>query len=245
MTGAIKLWAAALIAALTITRANAADLTPVPEPLPPPAPTFFVHVGGLGAFYQPPDAQSTGGGFLKAIPLGPLGTATLSNVAIRPSYTLGLEVGYFVTPNWALALSAGVPPRIIIKATDFNFTNALGTNLVGSGRVGPLMGLIQYHLTQFGAIQPYFGAGAAYVVLFDNTSDGILTNFGIDSTFSFVVQGGVDYMLTQNWGVYLDVKKLIYLNPNFQGDLLNTGIHIRTLGKIDPWVLGTGVTFKF
>ena len=135
MTGAIKLWAAALIAALAITRANAADLTPVPEPLPPPAPMFFVHVGALGAFYQPPDAQSTGGGFLKAIPLGPLGTATLSNVAIRPSYTLGLEVGYFVTPNWALALSAGVPPRIIIKATDFNFTNALGTNLVGSGRV--------------------------------------------------------------------------------------------------------------
>ena len=45
-------------------------------------------------------------------------------------------------------------------------------------------------------------------------------------------------MLTQNWGVYVDVKKLIYLNPNFQGDLLNTGIHIRTLGKIDPWVAG-------
>src|SRR5450631_1478504 len=106
MTGTTKLWAAALIAAFAITSAEAADLTPVPEPLPPPAPIFFVHVGALGAFYPPPDAQTTGGGFLKSIPT-PFGNAVLSNVAIRPSYTLGLEAGYFITPNWAVALSAG------------------------------------------------------------------------------------------------------------------------------------------
>ncbi|HEY4846762.1 MAG TPA: OmpW family outer membrane protein [Methylocella sp.] len=248
MTGAIRIWAAAFIAALTITRADAADLTPTPEPLPPAPPIFYVHVGALGAFYTPPDAQSTGGGFLKAIPV--LGTtARLDNVSIRPSYTVGLEAGYFITPNWAVALSAGVPPPIVIKATGFHVdgfnTNPLGTNLVGSGRVGPLMALLQYHLTQFGALQPYFGAGAAYVVLFANTSDGILSNFSIDSTFSFVVQGGFDYMLTQNWGVFVDLKRLIYLNPNFQGDLLNTDIHIKTLGKIDPWVASAGITFKY
>ncbi len=55
MTGAIRIWAAAFIAALAITRADAADLTPPPEPLPPPPPIFFVHVGALGAFYQPPE----------------------------------------------------------------------------------------------------------------------------------------------------------------------------------------------
>ncbi len=250
MTGAIRIWAAAVIAALAITRADAADLTPTPEPLPPPPPIFFVHVGALGAFYSPPDAQSTGGGFLKAIPT-PLGVATLNNVAIRPSYTIGLEAGYFITPNWAIAFSAGVPPPIVIKATAFSATKLLGTNLLGSGRVGPLMALVQYHLTQFGAFQPYVGAGAAYVVMFANTSDGILSNFGIDSTFSFVVQGGADYMLgafgLPNWGVFADVKKLIYLNPNFEGNLLsiNPPIHIRTLGKIDPWVLSAGLTFKY
>src|SRR6202023_4078568 len=148
MTGAIRIWAAAFIAALAITRADAADLTPTPEPLPLAPPIFFVHVGALGAFYSPPDAQSTGGGFLKSIPT-PLGVnATLDNVSIRPSYTLGLEAGYFITPNWAVALSAGVPPRLIIKATNFNLTNALGRNLLGTVRYGPLMGLVQYHLTQ-------------------------------------------------------------------------------------------------
>src|SRR3984893_15018314 len=119
MTGAIRIWAAAFIAALTITRADAADLTPTPEPLPPAPPIFYVHVGALGAFYTPPDAQWTAGGFLKAIPV--LGTtARLDNVSIRPSYTVGLEAGYFITPNWAVALSACVPPPIVIKATGFH-----------------------------------------------------------------------------------------------------------------------------
>jgi outer membrane protein len=259
MTGAIRIWAAAFIAALAITRADAADLTPTPEPLPPAPPIFFLHVGALGVFYTPPDAQSTGGGFLKAIPVTtpggvPLGiTATLDNVSIRPSYTLGLEAGYFITPNIALALSAGVPPPIVIKATNLSVgglpPNFLGTNLLGSGRVGPLTALLQYHFTNFGDFQPYFGAGASYVVLFGNNSVGILSNFTIDSTFAFAVQGGADYMLTglglPNWGVYVDVKKLIYLNPNFQGNLLNTPVHVKTLGKIDPWLVGTGITFKY
>jgi outer membrane protein len=248
MTGAIRIWAAAFIAALAITRADAADLTPMPEPLPPAPPIFYVHVGALGAFYSPPDAQSTGGGFLKTIPT-PLGNATLSNVAIPPSYTVGLEAGYFVTPNLALAFSAGVPPPLRIRATTFNFTQALGTDQLGSVRYGPLMALIQYHFTQWGPFQPYFGAGAAYVVMFANISDGILSNFSVDPTFCAVAQGGFDYMLTgfglPNWGVFVDAKKLIYLNPNFQGELLNTNVHIKTLGKIDPWVASTGITFKY
>jgi outer membrane protein len=248
MTGAIRIWAAALVAALAITRADAADLTPTPEPLPPAPPLFFIHVGALGVFYSPPDAQSTGGGLLKQIP-SPLGTVTLSNVAIPPTYTLGLEVGYFVTPNIALAISAGVPPLIHIKATALNVASLLGTDQIGSSRYGPIAGLLQYHFTQWGAFQPYFGAGAAYVVQFGNIADGIISGFNIDDSFCFVVQAGFDYMLTDyglpNWGVFVDGKKAIYLNPNFQGNLLDTSIHIKTLGKIDPWIASTGITFKY
>ncbi|MGQ0446387.1 MAG: OmpW/AlkL family protein [Beijerinckiaceae bacterium] len=244
MTGAIRIWAAALVAALAITRADAADFTPPPEPLPPPPPIFYVHVGAAGVFYSPPDAQATGGGCLKEC-VTPLGTVTLNNVAIPPTYTLGLEAGYFITPNIALALSAGIPPLIQIKATVLNVKNALGTDKVGSARFGPLSLLLQYHFTQWGAFQPYFGAGPAYVVMFGNNSDGILSNFSIDQTFCAVVQAGFDYMLTPNWGVFVDGKKAIYLNPNFQGNILNTSVHVKTLGKIDPWIASAGITFKY
>lgn len=241
MTGAIKILAAAFIAALAITRADAADLAPTPEPLPPPAPIFFVHVGALGVFKQP-NAQSTGGGFFNTIPI--LGGIGISNIATRPDYTLGLEVGYFVTPNIAIALSAGVPPVAHLKATGLTVAGALGTDLLGSVRYGPAMLLLQYHFTQFGAIQPYFGVGAAYVLNFGNISDGILRDFSIDQNFGLVLQGGADLMLTQNWGVFVDLKKIFYAT-DAQGFLLNTNVPIRLHGHLDPWVAGAGVTFKY
>jgi outer membrane protein len=250
MTGAIRVWAAALVAALAITRADAADLTPVPEPLPPPAPIFFVHVGALGVFPQT-NAQSTGGGFFNTVlappalaPLtGPILTG-ISNVAIRPNYTLGLEAGYFITPNIAIALSAGVPPIAHLKATGLTVAPAVGTNLLGSVRYGPAMLLAQYHFTNFGAFQPYLGAGAVYLLNFGNINDGLFTNEQVDQNFGFVVQAGADYMLTENWGVYFDAKKL-FLSTDVFGNLLNTGIPIRTHVQLDPWAAGAGITFKY
>ena len=250
MTGSFRVWGAALLAALFITRAEAADLTPTPEPPPPAPPIFYVHVGALGVFTLP-NAMPTGGGFFNTLPIPPgaLGPGSpqgaLSNVAIRPIYTVGLEAGYFITPNIAVALSAGIPPILHVKATNLTLTPFLGTNLLGSARFGPAMGLLQYHFTNFGAFQPYLGAGAAYVLMFSNISDGILTNFGVDQNWAFVLQAGADYMLTQNWGVYVDLKKLIYYNPPFQGNLLNLGVPVRTLGSLDPWVVGAGITFKY
>jgi outer membrane protein len=251
MTGAIKVWAVALIAALAITRADAADLTPTPpEPLPPPAPIFFLHVGALGVFFQP-NAQSTGGGFFNSVPApGAPGTVLtgISNVAIRPSYTLGLEAGYFITPNIAIALSAGVPPIAHLKATGLTLEPALGTNLLGSVRYGPAMLLAQYHFTNFGAFQPYLGAGAVYLLNFGNINDGLFTNQQVDQNFGFVVQAGADYMLTDlglpNWGVFVDAKKL-FLSTDVSGNLLNLNIPIRTHVQLDPWAASTGITFKY
>jgi outer membrane protein len=241
MTGAIRIWAAAFIAALTIARADAADLTPTPEPpLPPPPPIFFVHVGALGVFPFT-NAQTTGGGFFNSVT--PLGVG-IANAAIRPNYTLGLEAGYFVTPNWAISLAAGVPPIARIKATGLTATSLLGTNLLGSVRYGPAALLLQYHFTQFGALQPYFGLGAVYLLNFGNISDGVLSNFQVDQNFGFVVQGGVDLMLTPNWGVFVDAKK-VFLSTDVFGFLLNTSIPIRTHVALDPWAAVAGVTFKY
>ena len=121
MTGAIRIWAAALIAALAITPADAADLAPTPD-LPPAPPIFYVHVGALGAFYSPPTrSRREAGSSRQYHPLGT--TAGLNNVAIPPSYTLGLEAGYFITPNMAVALSPACPAHVI-KATVFNFATS-------------------------------------------------------------------------------------------------------------------------
>ena len=196
MMPVMRFCAAALIAAILVTPVAATDLiTSVEPPSPSATSNFFADAGALGGFPQV-NARPTGGGVF-----------TVANVAIRPSYTLDLEAGYFVTPNIAIAVSTPVPSIAHFKATGFPQAGIFGTNLLGSARAGLAMLILQYHFTQFGVIQPYAGIGGGYLVNLGNISDGILTNFSVDQNFAFVVQGGADLMLTPNWGVYVDGKK--------------------------------------
>lgn len=249
MLRSMRIWAAALFAVLAISRVDAADLMPVapPTPVPPPAPIFFLHVGALGAFFQT-DAKSTGGGFFNNLP-GEIGK--IGNAAIRPNYTLGIEFGLFLTPNIALAISAGIPPVLHAKATGFTLDSAFGTNLLGSSRWGPAMLLAQYHFTNFGALQPYVGLGPVYLLNFGNIADGLLVkNFGIAQTWGFALQAGFNYMITPNIGVFVDGKK-VWLSTDIRGTVVGTealypgGIPIRTHVQLDPWVASTGLTLKF
>jgi outer membrane protein len=232
MTVALRLfYASVIIATLTVAPVAAADLAPPAEPLPPPS--FFVHAGAQGEFPLT-NAQATGGGLFPT-----------TNIAIRPVYTLALEAGYFVTPNIAIALSAGVAPPIAhFKATGFPLEAEYGTNLLGSVREGSLRLLLQYHFTQFGAIQPYLGAGGSYFLNFGNISDGILTNFSVDQNFAFILQAGTDVMLTPNWGVFIDGKKAFF-STDAQGFAFPGNIPVRAHIIIDPWIASAGITFKY
>jgi outer membrane protein len=232
MMPVMRFCAAALIAAIVVTPVAATDLvTSVEPPSPSPPPIFYVHAGALGGFPQI-NAQPTGGGVFAT-----------ENVTVRPSYTLDLEAGYFVTPNIAIAVSTSVPPLEHFKATGFPQAGVFGTNLLGSTRAGLAMLLLQYHFTQFGAFQPYAGIGAGYLVDLGNISDGILTNFSLDQNFAFVLQAGADLMLTPNWGVYVDGKKE-FLSTDAQG-FAETVVPVRAHVTLDPWRAAAGVTFKY
>jgi outer membrane protein len=258
MTGALKLLAASLAAAFTVTCAQAAEPVPVPPPPPePPAPTFYLRVGALGIITQD-NASNAGGGFFHTVnPAGFQGLATLAtidNVATRPMYTLGYELGYHLTPEWSLSFFSGVPPILHVKATGIAvLPNAgglggnffpLGTSLLGSMRWGPATLLVNYHFNQFGAIQPYVGAGAAYILHTAHISDGLLRNFFVDQDWCLALQAGVDVMLTPYLGMFAQVVKLFY-EPDAGGFLLNTNIPIRTHVVTDPWFPMAGITFKY
>ena len=233
MSRALRYWASAMIAVLAVTPVAAADMaTPVESP-PTAPPGFYVHAGASGIFFQT-NAQPTGGGLF----------SNTTNIAIRPVYTVTLEAGYFVTPNVTIALSTGVPPIEHLKATGFTHEPLYGTNLLGSTRGGAVMFLLQYHLTQFGALQPYAGIGPGYVLNLGNISDGILTNFSFDQNFVLALQAGTDWMLTPNWGVFVDGKKLLF-STDSQGFAFPGNVPERTHVTIDPWVVTAGITFKY
>lgn len=148
-----------------------------------------------------------------------------------------LDITYFFTENFAAELILGTTYAKI------NTTGALGDLDVGKTWLLPPSLMLQYHFTDFGAFKPYVGAGVNYSFFYNQSDKGGFSNVDVEDDFGAVLQVGFDYMFDEHWGLNFDVKK-IFLETEW------TATH-DTLGplsgkaKIDPWLIGAGVTYRF
>jgi outer membrane protein len=157
-----------------------------------------------------------------------------ADVDISNSVVPELDISYFFTKNIAVELILGVTPHNVKGA------GSLAGARIGSAWLLPPSLTLQYHFTNFGQFKPYVGAGVNYTVFFDEEAKGGFTNFDLKDSFGVVLQAGFDYMLDEHWGINFDVKK-IFLEPKVK---VNNGL-VSGKVRIDPWLIGTGVTYKF
>ena len=218
----------ALGALLGATFAEAADVPPsaAASQVVANAPRFFLHLGPAGLILDE-DAKIYAAGTRM-----PGGT-----IKIKSHMTFAVEAGYHITPNIAVSFTGGLPPNVKIEAAG----TMDGLGRVGATTYGPMTATIHYHFTDFGRFQPYVGAGAAFMYVFDQT-DGLMNTLRIENTAGFAVQVGANYMFTDNWGLFVDVKKA-RLRTDATGFL--GGVPIAADIKLDPLVVHSGVTFRF
>ncbi len=171
--------------------------------------------------------------------VAPQASATINeipgeSVTIGTSVVPELDITYFFTRNIAAELILGVTPH-----------NITGTGpvpvAVGRAWLLPPTVTLQYHFTDLGAFKPYVGAGPNYTVFFNQSAaGGVITQLSVKNSFGFALQAGFDYMIDRHWGWNVDVKK-IFLRPNVS---MNNGT-LNGRVTIDPWVIGTGLTYRF
>ncbi|WP_374708721.1 OmpW family protein [Shinella sp. CPCC 101442] len=148
-----------------------------------------------------------------------------------------LDISYFFTDNIAAELILGT-----------TYANIAGDgSIAGLGKVGktwllPPTVTLQYHFTDFGAFKPYVGAGLNYTLFYNQSGSGAFTNLDVKNTFGAALQVGFDYMLDKHWGVNFDVKKL-FLEPDWKVDF--NGAPLTGKAKLNPWLVGAGVTYRF
>ncbi len=209
-------------------QARAADL--LPHPVSPVPVTedyrWFVHAGPTGLFMKE-------GAKIKALGSRLPG----ANISIDPQATLGLAIGYFVLPNVAIVFSGGIPP--LAKIDGAGTISSLGK--LGSTVYGPMALTAQYHFNDLGFIKPYIGVGPMAMLVF-STKDAALSNVKIDNAVGAVLQVGADIMLSQQWGLFVDVKKA-YLRTDATGSLGPLPLTARV--RLDPLVVSTGITYRF
>jgi outer membrane protein len=189
-----------------------------------------------GAAVPAAQAQSAGDMMvrLRAVNIDPANSDTVviggTDVAVDLNSKAFPEVDftYFATPNLALELVLTYPQKHDVSIDGVK---------AGSLKHLPPTLTLQYHFTDLGPARPYLGAGLNYTRF---SSVNLPAGLGIENnSVGWAVQGGVDYLLDNRWSLNFDFKKL-----QIRTDLSSGGVNHGTL-KIDPYLLGIGVGYKF
>ena len=249
--------------ALSISAANAADLaSPSNAPVtaaPEASPLWYIRLGALGAIDQTSSnlySQQLAGvvipgvGFVPLAGAGPQMLLAGRGATYSNAFTASVEVGYFFTPNLSLEIAGGVPVWVTVKITGFSLTTPASGTILTETLPAAIPITAVYHFTQFGALQPYLGGGIAPSFDF-SIRNGFSTGGSYEPAVGLVLQGGFDYMLSRNWGVFFDAKK-IFTESTGKATGINLGLPIGTIPvqstiktSAQPWVFTTGITFRF
>jgi len=154
------------------------------------------------------------------------GAGTTISWSVMPT----LSLGYYFNKNWSAELICCVTPHHVQGTGSIN-----GGSVIKTWVFPPTLTLV-YHFTNFGAFQPYLGAGVNFTAYWGtragnqpfqiplpatvsappvNTTVGSYTATGATITPSWGVaaQAGMDYMINKEWGWNLDAKWIL-MEPN-------------------------------
>ena len=163
---------------------------------------------------------------LKAIQVEPDVSGDLPGVDVDGA--TGGEIGFtgFLSDHWAIDLGVGTTKHDVT----FNGGNA------GTLKLMPVNLLLQFHFAPNAGFRPYIGAGGNYTHFYDVNLLGGFADVDKDR-FGPVAQAGFDIPLGKTALLNFDVKK-IWLDTDVSGVVNGNE-------KLDPWVYGVGLGFRF
>jgi outer membrane protein len=157
------------------------------------------------------------------------GTGAANRLTINSKTIPELDISYFFTPNWAAELVLTYPQKQKVMMDGAQ---------IGTFKHLPPTLTMQYHFTPEKTISPYVGAGVNYTRI----SSVKLLNGAAQlesSSVGLALQAGVDFKIDKKWSLNLDVKKV-----QIRSDVRTAAGQISAV-KIDPWLVGVGVGYRF
>ncbi|MFC4169277.1 OmpW/AlkL family protein [Teichococcus aestuarii] len=148
-----------------------------------------------------------------------------------------LDLTYFLTSNLSLNLIAATSRHdVTVKGS------ALGDVDLGRVWALPPTLTLQFHPLPAARLSPYVGAGVNYTVFYGEggSRTAPVSKVDIENSWGWALNAGVDYALTPEWGLNLDVKKL-FLRP----DVSVNGGAIGARADLDPWIVGAALRYRF
>lgn len=152
-------------------------------------------------------------------------------------YVGTLEIGHFFHPNIAVRVSGSTP------AETFNLPagSLAGLPNLGNDTSSNFTLTATYHPLRGGRFSPYIGGGIGLNKIW-STEDALATDLEIKSAHGPVIQAGIEFDVSDRFGVYADAKKGFWSAEasGFLGPALVTAE-----AELDPVLLSVGALFRF
>lgn len=157
-------------------------------------------------------------------------------IQVKDRWVPELDISYFFTPQIATELVLAFT-KLHANVT----SSAVGAFDAGSFKALPPTLTVQWHFLPQAQFRPYVGAGINYTRL-SSVKLGNSVTGPLDlerSSFGPAAQAGIDVALGGAWSLNFDAKKAW-----IRTDLKSGGAKLSTL-KVDPWLWGVGVGYRF
>lgn len=169
---------------------------------------------------------------IRAIDIVPDVSTSINGLDVKDQWAPEIDFTYFFSKNLAAEL--------ILSTARHEVT--LNGNSIGKVSILPPTITVQYHFTDLGAWKPYVGGGINFTYFYNvglALPAGPTLDLADDWSVGGALQAGLDYEIQKDVYLNLDVKYLwvkndVTANGNGIGDL-----------KINPWVFGLGVGWRF
>ena len=184
------------------------------------------------------DTTTVLGSTLAGLPTSP---QTYANDNVVP--TVAIE--YFATPNISVETICCFTNHRVYGAGSL-----AGTELVDHMLILPATITAKYHFTGLPmGISPYIGAGPAVFFTFGTRPGATATALGVTSvrtsdSFGGALQAGLDLPLGKSgFALSLDAKR--YWVKTTADFYAGSTLALSTQHNVDPWVLSTGIAYRF
>jgi outer membrane protein len=153
---------------------------------------------------------------------------------------LGGGINFFFSDRVSLELKvAGLASRLQVRRMGSDFVAVAD---VGNAQIYPITALLQWHMLDGTAIQPYVGAGVGHVIL-RNIEEQVIAARAIefDDPTGFVVNAGLLIPLSKRFSATADAR---YTPVETQAEARFVGV---TTAKIDvrPLIVSFGLAYHF
>lgn len=164
-----------------------------------------------------------------------------ASATVRHNTGFAFETGYFLTPNWAVALTLGAPPTAKI----YGAGTLESAGKLAEATYGPAVLALQYHLSLRSRFHPYVGLGVNYTLI-TQTSDAAIRHVHVDNGTGVALQAGVEYRLNRRFALFVDAKK-IWVGVDARGLAATPAGYLPATSHLtlNPVIWNMGVSYHF